>query len=40
MGGLSYAASLPSRKMDWGTTKEKGGLSPSLEPRCGVIAAL
>jgi hypothetical protein len=36
---MSYAASLPSRKVDWHATKEKGGLSPSLEPRCGVIAA-
>ena len=39
MGTMSYAASLPNRKVDWHATKEKGGLSPSLEPRCGVIAA-
>ena len=39
MGTMSYAASLPGRKVDWRAMKEKGGLSPSLEPRCGVIAA-
>src|SRR5215813_11711080 len=33
---LSFAVSPPSRKPDRSIQIKKGGLTPSLEPRCGV----
>src|SRR5262249_35039254 len=37
-GGTSAVTQLRYPTARWDEAKKKGGLSPSLEPRCGVIA--